>query len=488
MRALILLHRYVGIGIGWLMSVWCLSGIVMLYKPYPRVGAQARVESLAPLDWARVSQLAERVAGSDTYSRFQLETLAGSPVLRLWPVDGRMQLLQLRPPAGESAIDEPQAIDTAVRYARREGRQASAPTAKLISYDQWTVGGSRRDRPIYRVEIGDAAGAEVYVSSHSGMVIQATTRAQRFWGWLGAVPHWLYVSSLRSRPQVWTQVVIWTSVTGVFLTVIGLVIGIRALTQSARLNRYSPYKGLMLWHHLVGLVFGIFALTWVLSGLFSMNPWGLMEGADPEAAEQRLAGKAPAGADIQGALRALAAHPPAGIVAINSAPLNGALFLIATRSDGTRIRYDAQGRLRQLTNPDISAAVARLTESGAAWTLLRTDDAYHYGVASERTLLPVIRAVSPKGDYFYLDPVSAELVDRADSGDRAYRWWFSALHRWDFAPALRTSLGRTVVVLPVLLGTALLTCLGAYLGIRRLIPRRVSGAPRLPVPLRGSPQ
>ena len=120
--------------------------------------------------------------------------------------------------------------------------------------------------------------------------------------------------------------------------------------------------------------------------------------------------------------------------------------------------------------------------------MLRTDDAYHYGVASERTLLPVIRAVSSKGDYFYLDPVSGELVDRADSGDRAYRWWFSALHRWDFVPALRTSLGRTVVVLPVLLGTALLTCLGAYLGIRRLIPRRVRGAPGLPVPLRGSPK
>jgi hypothetical protein len=455
------------------MVVWCVSGIVMIYAPYPRVDAEARVRSLAPIDWRQVAQLAGKAAGANQrYPRFEFEMLSGSPLLRLWPLDAPVQLLQLDSSAGTSNIEKAQAVDAAVRYARDLGDRVSAPRAELIPYDQWTVGGSRRDRPLYRVEIGDDSGTQIYVSSRSGMVVQATTRRQRFWGWLGAVPHWLYLSSLRSRPELWSQVVIWTSLLGVFLTVAGLVIGLRALTQSAKRDRYSPYQGLKLWHHLVGLVFGVFALAWILSGLFSMNPWGLMEGGDGEEARQRLAGSPPDGASVAALLRALAMQSPTGILAVKSAPLNGALFVVGTRADGARIRYDAQGLPRELTPTDISAAVDRAAGSGASWTLLRTEDSYHYGFANEPALLPVVRALSPKGDYYYLDPVSAELVDRADSGDRAYRWWFSALHRWDFVRALRTSLGRTVILLPLLLGTVVVTCLGAFLGIRRLTPRR----------------
>lgn len=49
---------------------------------------------------------------------------------------------------------------------------------------------------------------------------------------------------------------------------------------------------------------------------------------------------------------------------------------------------------------------------------------------------------------------------------------FIASHRWDFVRPLRTSIGRTVVMLPLLVGTLALTSLGAFLGIRRLRPRR----------------
>jgi hypothetical protein len=468
MRVLIWLHRYLGIALGWLLVVWCLSGIVMMYEPFPRVDAEARERGLAPLEWGGVARLADKLSPEQKYSRFQLEMMAGSPVLRLWPHEAPMQLLQLNAPRDAAGVAEIQARDVAARYARVPEDRAAAPIVERIAYDQWTVGGSRSDRPLYRVVVGDGDGTEVYVSSHSGVVVQATTRAQRFWGWLGAVPHWLYLSSLRSRPVAWTQVVIWTSLLGVFLTAIGLVIGVRALLLSAGRGRYSPFRGAALWHHLVGLVFGVLALTWVLSGLFSMNPWGLMEGADPEDAQLRLAGKATDGAAIAALLRNLSARAPSGVVGIDSAPLDGALYVVGIRGDGTRTRYDFQGVPRPLTNEEISAAVVRLIGAGTSWDLLRAQDAYHYGVASERVPLPVIRSVSATGDFYYLDPVSGELVDRADSGERHYRWWFSALHRWDFARGLRTNPGRTLVMLPLLLGTTLLTALGAYLGIRRL--------------------
>jgi hypothetical protein len=306
------------------------------------------------------------------------------------------------------------------------------------------------------------------------MVVQATTRWQRFWGWLGAVPHWLYPTVLRSQPQLWSQVVIWTSLVGVFLTVLGLVIGISALGLSSQRGRFSPYRGLMLWHHLTGLVFGVFALTWVLSGLLSMNPWGLMEGGDVAGAQLSLTGGMISRSDMLAMLQMLGTRAPPGVVAVESAPLDGRLFVVATRTDGSRVRYGPGGQVRALNTQEIDAAAARVAQPGASWTLLRSEDAYHYSVLDQHALLPIVRIVSRTGDYYYLDPVSGTLVDMADPGLRAYRWWHSGLHRWDFLPWLRTPTGRTLFMLPLLLGTAGVVSLGAYLGMRRLARRRPS--------------
>ena len=89
--------------------------------------------------------------------------------------------------------------------------------------------------------------------------------------------HWIYFTKLRRSPEIWTQVVIWTSLLGTFLTVTGLWYGVTQIRLHGS-ARWTPYRGLRFWHHLAGLVFGIFTLTWVASGLLSMNPWGLLVG------------------------------------------------------------------------------------------------------------------------------------------------------------------------------------------------------------------
>ena len=45
-RPLIILHRYVGVVLGVLMTVWCLSGFVMMYQPYPATSAAERQAGL----------------------------------------------------------------------------------------------------------------------------------------------------------------------------------------------------------------------------------------------------------------------------------------------------------------------------------------------------------------------------------------------------------------------------------------------------------
>ena len=68
-------------------------------------------------------------------------------------------------------------------------------------------------------------------------MVQLTTRFQRFWGWLGAVPHWLYPTILRQDGALWSQVVICTSLIGCFLTVTGLWVGIARLRRRFRPRR-----------------------------------------------------------------------------------------------------------------------------------------------------------------------------------------------------------------------------------------------------------
>src|SRR5262249_26839324 len=66
------------------------------------------------------------------------------------------------------------------------------------------------------------------------------------------------------------QVVLWTSGIGTMLALFGIVLG---LIQFSPSRPHIPYAGWMRWHHVLGLFFGIVTLTWVFSGMLSMEPW-----------------------------------------------------------------------------------------------------------------------------------------------------------------------------------------------------------------------
>ena len=93
----------------------------------------------------------------------------------------------------------------------------------------------------------------------------------RFWAWVGAIPHWIYITRLRATGrQPWTDTVLWLSGIGIAMTLTGIIVGIRAMVQTRRRSSnagargLTPYvKPLFRWHHLFGLCFGLFVLTWI---------------------------------------------------------------------------------------------------------------------------------------------------------------------------------------------------------------------------------
>jgi hypothetical protein len=397
--------------------------------------------------------------------------VGAQPFLRLWFADSPLMVIDLNAAQPLGAATAEQAAAVVRAYAAARVLPTALLRAERIEYDQWTIGGATSDRPLYKVSFGDADRTELYVSGRSGALVQKTTARQRFWAWLGAIPHWLYPSVLRGNPVIWSQVVIWTSLIGTFLAALGLFVGIQQLRKAGR-GHWSVHRGVMQWHHVSGTLFGLFALTWVASGLLSMNPWGLMQGGDIEATQHRLNGRPPAFREVQDLLQRLKARNITGVKSLDSAALAGQLFVIGTYTDGRRIRYDADGAEREVNDRDIAEAAARIAGSGATWQLLTQEDAYHYSILNQPAPLPVVRVRERSGDLYYLDPISVSLVNRADAGERAYRWWHSGLHRLDFWPVMRSAAARNLIMLPLLAGASIVCILGAYLGLRRINPMK----------------
>jgi len=477
-RATVIIHRYLGVAVGLLMLVWFASGIVMMYVPYPDLTAKERLRVLAPIAWdsACCSLGAQNVAADEPIRAVQIQAMAGEPVLYLRP-DGRPPRLSSLGPSGPSLdIDQAKADGVMAQAVPRIMGQPFKPVfSESIERDQWTVGDAGAgNRPLFHYVFDDPARTQLYVSSTTGEVVLWTTGWQRFGNWFGAVPHWLYFTELRKNGPFWAQIVIWTSIVGGFLTVLGLYLGI-AQIKTSKSGRLSPYRGWFYWHHIAGLVFGVVTLTWVISGTFSMNPWGFLEGGGGDE-RIRVSGEPLTWSSVRDSIEALKQNAPRDAVNITSAPLDGKLFWLASTADGSVTRLDAQGLPAAVSQADLQAATERLARGTTieSQTMLTGEDAYYFDFSiaerGDAPPFPVYRVVLNDSEHtrLYLNPQTAQLVRKVDANGRGSRWLFSGLHRIDFFAWLRVRPIWDAIVLVLMLGGLGVTGTGVYLAVLRI--------------------
>ncbi|PZQ59371.1 MAG: peptidase [Phenylobacterium zucineum] len=450
---LVVLHRYFGIVFGLLMLIWFASGIVMLFVRWPGVDDDDRARALAPIPWAGCCVFGE-AQGAEIVPRGVVEEMAGRPMLR---VGGEVTDLATGRPL--APLSEAEARRVAATYAAAQGVKGKPAAAERIERDQWTVTGYfNKRRPYWRVDFDDARATQIHVSAKTGEVAQFTDRPHRILAWLGPIPHWLYPEVLRADGKLWTQVVIWTSLAGGFLTITGLYLGIIAW-RPRRDAQLTPYRGLMAWHHLGGLAAGVLTLTWVVSGTLSMGPWGVFDSPeDPRPA--RIAGEVTL-SDVRSAVAAAQADgiPVRRLVA---APLEGQVFLMADEA-----RRDAEARPAPLTTADLQRLAGRLGNV-RAHALITHEDAYYRG-HHEPVRLPVYRVEMTDGVRFYLDPASGRLLASVNGRDKANRWLFEGLHRLDVIPGFDRGPGWAAAMIVLLLAAALGVATGVWLGWRRAV-------------------
>ena len=213
MKALVLLHRWLGVGFCLLFAMWFASGIVMHFVPFPSLTEAERFAGLLPIDGLSVWHGPDEAVDASRIKDAQRVRL-------MQRIDGPVYIVTgASKPVAVHAADLSGAAVTAAQVAleivRADARlrdidATGAVVAGLADYDQWSVPNSfDRYRPLYRVALNDSRGTELYVASTTGEVVLATTRHERVWNYVGSVAHWIYPTVLRRHATVWNQLV-WT--------------------------------------------------------------------------------------------------------------------------------------------------------------------------------------------------------------------------------------------------------------------------------------
>jgi uncharacterized iron-regulated membrane protein len=495
-RWLFLIHRWLGIVVCAFFAMWFVSGVVMMYVGYPKLTATERLQHLPPLD-AQAPMLSPRqaldaagIAGA--LQSLQLARASGgravylavpeqvtAPAQRPAAPGRGTVVIDARSGAVLREVDRQTAVDSAQAFA---GPGTAVRYEGAIDEDAFTHSrGLDAHRPLHRVQVLDAELTLLYVSGKTGEVVRDSPRAERLWNYAGAWIHWLYPFRGNVFNRYWTDIVNWLSIVGIAVTLTGTAIGIMRwrFASHYKSGSRSPYRGLMMrWHHITGLLFALITLTWIFSGLMSMNPWRIFDSGAPALNSRAMNGgpllieasdAAPtklldlAGSDV----RELRWEKAVGQTHVRASGPVGAPMLLTATGEG----------LRTIDQSALRAAVARMLPApiDRIETLKRYDLYYYQRDAHTMTgggdkPLPVWRVVfaDPHGTWIHVDPRTGEVLGRTDSGRRTSRWLFAMLHSWDWLPLLeRRPLWDILLILLSLGGTAL-SVTGAVIGWRRL--------------------
>jgi hypothetical protein len=267
-----------------------------------------------------------------------------------------------------------------------------------------------------------------------------------------------------------------------------------------RWSQVVRYQGWMRWHYISGAFFGVFALTWVFSGLLSMEPfdWANSEGS-LEISDGALTG----GPVELEQFPAFAAEPWANLLAgrtlkelefrrIADAPYYLARYTVsAPEADPRRERlhqpYYISGRaepqhmlvdartLTARTEPFVTETLlARLAAAApdaniVTHELLTEYDSYYYS-RNGQAVLPVLRVKfdDPLETWVYVDPALGQMLASVHRLQRVERWLYNGLHSLDFGFWYSRRPLWDIGMIVLSLGALATSTIGFWLGLKRL--------------------
>ncbi len=486
-------HRYLGIPFSLLFAAWFVSGIAMIYaRGMPALAPETRLARLPPLDFSRVrldpSEAAERAFLGNHPDGAALLMVMDRPAYR-FSMRGDVTVFA---DTGEMLVDvdSDDALSVAARFVGDAGARLEH-AGVLYEADQWTLV-ERARLPMHRIRVDDRAGTELYVSEQTAEVAVLTTRLTRAMAWVAAIPHWLYFTPLRLNGPLWSQTVIWLAVVGCGVALLGIIVGLVQFRppRPFRFRRFMeavPYRGWMRWHYVTGLIFGLFTLTWVFSGLLSMDPWGWANqgGVNTGRLERTLTGgPLDMGLFPPAAPEAWAAVAGDGVREVRFLRIQGRAHYAAVGADGSETLLSAS----PLGPPDGAVSseflVGQVRDVYGADAVVESEtlaqyDHYYYPRAGSPPL-PVVRVKlgDADGTWLYIDPARSRLMRRLTDRGRLDRWIYNGFHSLDFGFWYHNRPAWDIGVIVLSIGGLASSLIGMGLGLKRV--GRALGRTRTP--------
>ena len=416
----------------------------MIYVQYPQFTESESLDSSVALEFSEVN-----FSPSDALSRSSVTEMPRD--LRLVNVIGRPAYQFISQDRGYTTVfaddgtllrglSEAQAMVTVEKSNFYDG-QSVPQYDGLVNIDQWTISTSRADRPLHRISLNDADDTVLYISNQRGRIVQDTTRKERFWNWFGSTIHWIYPLQIRQHASLWSTVVIYLSVAGLLSVCSGAIIGVLNLRIVKPFSGkfQSPYVGLLKLHHLIGLSSMLIIFTFTLSGLMSMEPWGLFStSTSPAQQVARYTGSSDVSLELLPDSREL--KDKDGVKEVQWKSILGDSYMIAVRSsdDGEVEIVNGGGLIGQKPlTAKIMDAIPKLLPGAdlSALDTISDYDNYYYSRHNSFRPLPIYRAIfnDDEGTWYHINSQTGEVINRVTKITRVQRWVYSAFHNLDFS-------------------------------------------------------
>lgn len=469
------IHRVLGTLLSALFLMWFISGLVMVYHTFPKANPKDKAEKFEPLppELPSVQEVLNRIPAGEEVKGMSVNRYLGQTVFHIHTDKSSYDL-----PADSTEQLSP---ITGQRIENVAALWCQAPIIKvdtLQKLEQWIpFGFLKKELPIYKFYFNDKEKHQLYISSQTGEVLQHTSSNQRFWAWVGVIPHWVYFTWLRQDIDLWKTSVIWLSGIGCIMTIAGLYVGIYVFIRIRRKKGElsSSYKKKWYWwHHVMGTIFGIFVLTWAFSGMMSLadTPQWLAKTHKEYPVRQVMEEGKPIFADYPLDYRKVIKED-GNITQIEWSNFRSKpIYHIHKGSKKESIDASAnEVRPLNLTEQEVCEAVNAIhfDEKVDNIRLLDKYDTY-YVARSGHLALPVYKVEVNNADHtcYYINPKNGQYRS-VNTNKRWGFWMYQGMHSLRFDWLVAHPVLWSIVMWSLMLGGTVVSLSGVVLGIRYII-------------------
>ncbi len=478
-------HRILGTIMCLVFMTWFLSAFIMMYHHFPHVSNNEIIRKNKKLSSSSeqspsITSIIKRLPPNAEIKGITLDCRLKQTVFHIktnkgqfdFPSDSLKEL---------SKINKEFISNTAQLWC-------NAPIERidtLNELDQWTPYiRLKKEIPIYKIYFLDKEKTQLYIGSKSGEVLQFSNQKERFWSWIGAIPHWAYFSWLRQNPDLWFKTIIFLTGLGCLMLVAGfwVAIDVWRKTHTHLIHKFSPYrKKWYHWHYVSGIFFGFFVLTFTFSGMMSMidHPAWIRKSIFMIEPQVSLRLKMPKIENyVLDYWKLIKAYPNIRQIEWNN--FYGHPYYTIT--DGKKEQYiDAKDSIPRplfLSKTEILHSLESLYKNNVPGTKIpqiKLTPITHYetyyrdmsNMMKERRQLPVWKAVveDPNNSIFYIHPETGD-IRYVDTASRWKYWSFTALHRMRFPGLCSNITLRKALLWILLLGGSVVSLSGVVLGIK----------------------